>query len=59
MSDFNFSLIGTPFYNLGLDLRLKENLTIGCNYEMQMTDMFAVVENITEMLFIMYMKVSL
>lgn len=59
MSDYDFSLIGTPFYNLGFNFNLKENLMVGFNYEIKMIDMVAVAETFSEMLLSIYMEVSL
>lgn len=58
MSEYDFSLIGTPIYNLGGNFKLKEDLTLGVNYEVKMIDMLAVAETISEMLLKIYMKVS-
>lgn len=59
MGKYDFSLVGTPIYDLGFNFKLKENLTIGFNYEMKMIDMIAVSENISEMMLNLYMRVKL
>ena len=57
MSDYDFSLIGTPIYNLGANFKIKDKLSIGVNYETKMIDMVAVAETVSEMLLTVNMKV--
>ena len=56
---FDYSLIGTPYFDLGLEYKADEKLAIGMGYKIKMIDMIAVAENISEMLLSFYMKVSL
>lgn len=56
---FDYSLMGTPYINLGLNCQLKEKLAVGMECKVKMIDNLAVTANISEMLLNLYFKVSL
>lgn len=59
LSTFDYPLMGTPFFSLGVEARCTPKITIGIDYTVKMIDMVAVAENISEMLLQIYSRIEL
>lgn len=53
---YDYSFLGTPFFKTGLDVIFSKRLSFGLDYTVKLIDMFAVAENISEMILGLYVR---